>query len=230
MTRIELEGGKYTVIHDNGADFHALRNGERWRDLVGDGLVLAMAHEIEHLSLKLADVKGWYDAAMEQSNIAGYACVDAPTTIRLLAEELAALREQVPVGYINKKDLLRLRDEVAWDGTYLSIGVDHFAQWRDDTPYEHLAPIYAAPAAKPRVVMPELPAFAEKVICELKRVEACFSDGQATDVGRHWLDLLTQLGLLIRQQRSPAMWEISQQGEDLLAILNAADQEGGQDE
>lgn len=49
MTRIELEGGKYTVIHDNGLDFHALRYGERWRDLTGDGLVLAMAQEIEDL-------------------------------------------------------------------------------------------------------------------------------------------------------------------------------------
>jgi hypothetical protein len=49
------------------------------------------------------------------------------------------------IGYINKKDLARLQDEITWDGTYLHIGVDHFAQWLEDTPYEHLAPIYAAP-------------------------------------------------------------------------------------
>ena len=54
-------------------------------------------------------------------------------------------QEPRPIGYINKKDLARLQDETAWDGSYLSIGVDHFAQWLEDEPYEHLAAIYAAP-------------------------------------------------------------------------------------
>lgn len=45
-TRIDLENGKYTVIHNNGADFRALRYGESWRSLTGDGLVLAMAQKI----------------------------------------------------------------------------------------------------------------------------------------------------------------------------------------
>ncbi|HCL3643162.1 TPA: hypothetical protein N2B14_001903, partial [Pseudomonas aeruginosa] len=46
----------------------------------------------------------------------------------------------------------------------------------------------------------------------------CASDFESggVDIGRHWLDLLTQLGLLNRVQRSPALWEITQQGEDLL--------------
>lgn len=44
---IELEDGKYTVSHDNGSDFHALRHGEKWRDLTGDGLALAMVHKID---------------------------------------------------------------------------------------------------------------------------------------------------------------------------------------
>ena len=61
-----------------------------------------------------------------------------------------------------------------------------------------------------------LPAFAQKVIRKLRRFEACASDGKGADIGRHWFDLLTQLGLLNRVQRSPALWEITQQGEDLL--------------
>lgn len=48
-TRIELENGKYTVCHDNGTNFRALRHGEEWRSLAGDGLVLAMAQRIEEL-------------------------------------------------------------------------------------------------------------------------------------------------------------------------------------
>lgn len=49
MTRIELDGGKYTVCHENGTNLRALRNGEPWRELTGDGLVLAMAQRIEEL-------------------------------------------------------------------------------------------------------------------------------------------------------------------------------------
>jgi hypothetical protein len=49
MTRIELDHGKYTVIHNDGMNLHALRHGEAWRDLSGDGLILAMAQEIEAL-------------------------------------------------------------------------------------------------------------------------------------------------------------------------------------
>ena len=61
------------------------------------------------------------------------------------AENSREAVEPKPIGYINKKDLARLQDEITWDGSYLMIGVDHFAQWMEDTPYEHLAPIYAAP-------------------------------------------------------------------------------------
>ncbi|MCS7821942.1 hypothetical protein N0019_26680 [Pseudomonas aeruginosa] len=65
-----------------------------------------------------------------------------------------------------------------------------------------------------------LPPFAEKVLAKLRRFYDCASDFESggVDIGRHWLDLLTQLGLLNRVQRSPALWEISQQGEDLLGM------------
>lgn len=63
-----------------------------------------------------------------------------------------------------------------------------------------------------------LPPFAEKVLAKLRRFYDCAEDFESggVDIGRHWLDLLTQLGLLNRVRRSPALWEISQQGEDLL--------------
>lgn len=65
-----------------------------------------------------------------------------------------------------------------------------------------------------------LPPFAEKVLAKLRRFYDCASDFESggVDIGRHWFDLLTQLGLLNRVQRSPALWEISQQGEDLLGM------------
>lgn len=40
---------KYMVLHENGANLRARRHGEEWRDLSGDGLVLAMAQRIEDL-------------------------------------------------------------------------------------------------------------------------------------------------------------------------------------
>lgn len=41
-TRVTVADGKYMVIHENGLNFRALRYGEMWRDLTGDGLVLAL--------------------------------------------------------------------------------------------------------------------------------------------------------------------------------------------
>ena len=74
MTRIELDDGKYTVVHDSGAGLHALRYGEHWRDMTGDGLVLAMAQEIEDLRRRIVPVQrvsvpdGWREllCAIEQ--------------------------------------------------------------------------------------------------------------------------------------------------------------------
>lgn len=72
--------------------------------------------------------------------------------------------------------------------------------------------LYTSQPAPVSVVHP----FADKVIRKLQRYQECAEDGQGADIGRHWFDLLTQLGLLNRVQRSPALWEITQQGEDCL--------------
>lgn len=61
MTKIVLEDGKYTVLHENGANLRALRHGEPWRDLVGDSLVLAMAQHIEELEAKLQAIESEKD-------------------------------------------------------------------------------------------------------------------------------------------------------------------------
>ena len=73
-------------------------------------------------------------------------------------------------------------------------------------------PLYAEQPAPVAMLLP----FTEKVIAKLQRFEACVSDGQDVDIGRHWFELLTELELLRRVQRSPAYWEMTQQGEDAL--------------
>nr|DAQ70648.1 MAG TPA: hypothetical protein [Caudoviricetes sp.] len=47
--KTEIKVGEYTVIHENGTNFHALRHGEQWRDLTGDNLVLVLVSRIEQL-------------------------------------------------------------------------------------------------------------------------------------------------------------------------------------
>ncbi len=61
-----------------------------------------------------------------------------------------------------------------------------------------------------------LPPFANLVIRKLQRFDECASDGQGADIGNHWFDVLTKLGLLKRVQRSPGLWELTDQGEQLL--------------
>lgn len=54
--QIELENGKYTYILDEVTGVQeVLRYGEPWRkdDLIGDNLVLSMAHEIDKLQNEL---------------------------------------------------------------------------------------------------------------------------------------------------------------------------------
>ncbi|MDJ1357039.1 hypothetical protein [Pseudomonas aeruginosa] len=107
-------------------------------------------------------------------------------------------------------------------------GDERAAQWHECTcpkigekwnPAKHGkdCPVHQARAALAQP-SPTLPPFAEKVLAKLRRFYDCAEDFESggVDIGRHWLDLLTQLGLLNRVQRSPALWEISQQGEDLL--------------
>ena len=40
---------EYELSHENGLNFKCKRHGEEWRDLVGDGMVLAMFQHIRDL-------------------------------------------------------------------------------------------------------------------------------------------------------------------------------------
>ncbi len=109
----------------------------------------------------------------------------------------------------------RLLDLCTKDGKFIGVSLNDMKDVFDwMVTHARIAPDQAA-LAQPS---PTLPPFAEKVLAKLRRFYDCASDFESggVDIGRHWLDLLTQLWLLNRVQRSPALWEISQQGEDLL--------------
>ena len=57
MAKIELDGGKYTVVNElsEGGGFYALRYGRVWSNLAGDKLALSMFHEIERLRNRLSE-------------------------------------------------------------------------------------------------------------------------------------------------------------------------------
>ena len=48
IERYELEGGKYTILNDNGV-ITALRYGEPWREFVGDNLIGSLVEEVRRL-------------------------------------------------------------------------------------------------------------------------------------------------------------------------------------
>lgn len=107
----------------------------------------------------------------------------------------------------------------AIDGGWTVQGIRCYAKRLEDQLKSALARVEDLERQEPVVrAYGVLPPFAEKVLAKLRRFYGCASDFESggVDIGRHWLDLLTQLGLLNRVQRSPALWEISQQGEDLL--------------
>ena len=48
-TETIVKAGDYEVSHTNGTHFVARRNGQFWRDLTGDNLVLALVSRIDQL-------------------------------------------------------------------------------------------------------------------------------------------------------------------------------------
>jgi hypothetical protein len=54
---VTVYGRKYTVIQSENGGIRALRYGEEWRDCCGDGLILALAQEVEELRERLQELQ-----------------------------------------------------------------------------------------------------------------------------------------------------------------------------
>ena len=60
--KLDIYDGKYTIVYNDGCDgkpcnFKALRYGEDWRDLIGDGMILALIHHIQHQEEKIKELE-----------------------------------------------------------------------------------------------------------------------------------------------------------------------------
>ncbi|WP_337058175.1 hypothetical protein [Pseudomonas sp. USHLN015] len=154
--------------------------------------------ELQHRDKLLAEMQAAWDTALEAG--------------KLMNAQLTAIREQEPVAWQS-----RFTDE-----EWAKCSRGHF-DWVKREPeafpggYE-ARELYALPPQQLGAIGTHWPPFAKKVLAKMRRFYSCAEDpgSGGVDIGRHWLDLLTQLELLNRVQRSPALWEISQQGEDLL--------------
>jgi hypothetical protein len=49
LLEVTVGEGKYTVVQNAKGKLSALRHGSKWRDCVGDNLILALAQEVEML-------------------------------------------------------------------------------------------------------------------------------------------------------------------------------------
>lgn len=84
---VTVGDGKYTVRQDSGGKLYALRyrDTEIWRDLTGDGLVCALAHEVERLRMILD--------AIEDANINEFGGVSDTAIAKII---LAARQGEYP--------------------------------------------------------------------------------------------------------------------------------------
>lgn len=126
-------------------------------------------------------------------------------------EAKLAERVCVPVAYLFTDDAGR---------TKIVLGKETAELWCP--PGETITPLYTAP--QPAQDVAGLP-FVRKILEKLERFRECAEDDEGVDIGRHWLDVLTRLGLLNRVQRSPARWEMTAQADD---ALEAAHQQRGE--
>lgn len=54
---VSVYDGKYTIRRDGDGRMHCLRYNEPWRDLTGDGMVLALVQEIQKLRDEVTSLK-----------------------------------------------------------------------------------------------------------------------------------------------------------------------------
>lgn len=117
--------------------------------------------------------------------------------------------EQKPVAYCLASSLLKL----------IAGKLDGVMMYADGRDSGARVALYTAQPSVSGLV--EALPFVKCVIKKLERFDECAADDQDVDIGRNWLDLLTQLELLNRVQKSPARWEISDMGEAALAACRA---------
>jgi len=61
VLKVTVGHGKYTVVFTSQGNLEALRYGEKWRDCIGDGLILGLAQDLDDLRNKVRVLLEAYD-------------------------------------------------------------------------------------------------------------------------------------------------------------------------
>lgn len=80
---VTVYDGKYTVIQEESGNVKALRYSEEWRDCCGDGLVLALAQEVEISRDKLIKVR---EEACKNNHVIYNRMLDAEEKVQQLQD------------------------------------------------------------------------------------------------------------------------------------------------
>ena len=97
-----FDNGKYTVVFHDSGKMEAFRYGVPWRNLTGDGMVLAMLQDFDFLKeqyaledLQVTSLLKEIDHKQEQLNAADIQLGEQLQTIYSLQEENKELKEQL---------------------------------------------------------------------------------------------------------------------------------------
>ena len=55
--KVDVDGGKYTVVIPNTGSVTALRHGEPWRDCCGDNLIFHLAWELHEARERIKELE-----------------------------------------------------------------------------------------------------------------------------------------------------------------------------
>ena len=88
---ITVGDGKYTVVQTTDGRVVALRNGEPWRDLTGDKLLLCLAQELEAARAEIRSLHR--DELLKRIDVLEAENGDQRRKIDELEDELARVRE-----------------------------------------------------------------------------------------------------------------------------------------
>ncbi len=66
ILRVDVAGGKYTVVQDEGGALRALRHGQEWRDCCGDNLIYYLASELEDARRRIAELEKELEAEQDR--------------------------------------------------------------------------------------------------------------------------------------------------------------------
>lgn len=71
MIRLDVEGGKYTIVLSDRGCLSVLRNGERWVDDVGPGskMWIAVVHELDELRKQIVRLRKVEGAAKRAASM-----------------------------------------------------------------------------------------------------------------------------------------------------------------